>query len=745
MHRMKIGTYLIMLLAFIPRVGSSAIQTIEVPPFATTLENVSLAFAPSTFDAIAISGEPNGPIRMTVSHGTITMGAEDGIVFVEGDGIDDARCVFSGRIESVNNALSRLIFTPPPNYAGRATITIEADEQTAILQIAVNRPIDAETARDDILSNVQSIHGGGQPGFVVAYGRAAHDIAFYEGGAADGTAVVAAGWGAGRVIALPDHQALNMHNYGQESGQFYRNAITWLSRAGLDVRLVTLSAEVAAWLQSQGYQNVFVANNNGLADALSRADVFIPPWLGANVNQRVLDTVGQFVRSGGALLICDYGVGYDWWWRKPIHEAPGNILLREAGIGFVDGNRWEAGVVELMRADGSLNAAQLVQMLDDPNAFDAAEKERGGALLGKIYDALAPVDPLTQRLDAAFGDAVDSIRPTPAAPVTSAWEKALLTREIGLLRRRPANELSAHRSADAVFGRISEDAPRIRRVITIDPRYTRWHSTGLYGAPGELITATIPAEVQDAGIVLRFGGHTDNISVRDEWKRPPQVHWSWPLDSDEVVAASPFGGALYIDVGTENREQEPFDVVLEGAVAAPQFVLGETSDEDWNNGIRGAPAPFAEMISEHAIISLPSSLIRTLDNPTAVMTFWNDVVRLQDELGSHSTRRYMAERINIDVQVSYGYLHAGYPTQGPTVSAENLMNLDHLRATGSWGWFHELGHEAQRRPDKSWGGTTRIHSITLWKRRSIFLPSTPMISSVSENKAGGAGPEMPPP
>ena len=626
-------------------------QTIEVPPFATTLENVSLALSTATFDAVLINGEPDNPIRMTVSHGSITLGADNGLVFTEGDGIEDARCSFDGTNEAINSALSRLIYTPPPNYAGRATITIEADEQTAILQIAVNRPIDAETARDEILNNVRSIHGGGQPGFIVAYGRTAHDIAFYAGGPTDGTAVTAAGWGAGRVIALPDHQALNMHNYGQESGPFYRNAIGWLSRDGLDVQIVTLSADVAVWLQAQGYQNVVVANHDGLADALSQADIFVPPWLGANVNQRVLDTIGRFVRAGGGLLICDYGVGYDWWWRKPIHEAPGNILLREAGIGFVGGNRWEVGIVELMRAEGSLDAAQLIQMLDDPDAFNAAEKERGGALLGKLYDALSPGDPLTHRLDAAFGDAVDSIRPTPAAPVTSAWEKALLTREAGLLGNRPANELSAHRSAEAIFGHISDDAPRIRRVITIDPTQTRWHSTGLYGVPGELITATVPADVQDAGILLRFGGHTDNISVRDEWKRPPKVHWSWPLDSNEVLAASPYGGALYIDVGTENREREPFEVVLEGAVAAPQFVLGETSDEDWIDGIRDAPAPFAEMVSEHTIISC-RKFSAHIGQSHRRDDFWNDVVRLQDELGSHGTRRYMAERINIDVLVT---------------------------------------------------------------------------------------------
>ena len=102
-------------------------------------------------------------------------------------------------------------------------------------------------------------------------------------------------------------------------------------------------------------------------------------------------------------------------------------------------------------------------------------------------------------------------------------------------------------------------------------------------------------------------------------------------------------------------------------------------------------------------MSLPSNLIRRLANPTEVMTLWNDVVRLQDELGTHGARRHMAERINIDVQVSAGYLHAGYPTQGPVVAAPELVDTTHLQRTGSWGWFHELGHEAQRRPDKSWG------------------------------------------
>ena len=48
-----------------------------------------------------------------------------------------------------------------------------------------------------------------------------------------------------------------------------------------------------------------------------------------------------------------------------------------------------------------------------------------------------------------------------------------------------------------------------------------------------------------------------------------------------------------------------------------------------------------------------------------------------------------------------GLLHAGYPIQGPTWASEDLVDLAKLSRSGNWGYFHELGHEMQRRPDKA--------------------------------------------
>ena len=102
------------------------------------------------------------------------------------------------------------------------------------------------------------------------------------------------------------------------------------------------------------------------------------------------------------------------------------------------------------------------------------------------------------------------------------------------------------------------------------------------------------------------------------------------------------------------------------------------------------------------ILSIPSEWIRELDDPTALVAYWDHIVGLHDELGGLSRIRTCPERVNVDVQISAGLFHAGYPMQGPQQACRGVVDLTALREQGNWGWFHELGHEAQRRPDKAW-------------------------------------------
>ena len=91
-----------------------------------------------------------------------------------------------------------------------------------------------------------------------------------------------------------------------------------------------------------------------------------------------------------------------------------------------------------------------------------------------------------------------------------------------------------------------------------------------------------------------------------------------------------------------------------------------------------------------------------MDDPASLMDYWDGVVGLHDQLGGYDELRKMPERINVDCQISVGLFHAGYPTQGPQKQCRGVVDLPELTSKGNWGWFHELGHEAQRRPDKAW-------------------------------------------
>jgi hypothetical protein len=678
--------------------------TITAPPGASTRTNQALIHTSSHHLHPQLDGEADW-VTLQVNSGTLSLSSTEGLEWSDGDGSDDSTMTFKGSMDAMNAALDGLTFTPEPGFAGAATITLSAGEQSASWRVAVNMLLDANAAREQILAGVTQIHSGVQPGRMVAYGPEAYDVSWYVGDPKEGPMLAIASWGKGRVLAAPDHQILNMNTYGDDSGTFYKNGLAWAAGSeAMNINIVTRSGGVANWLKAQGYSNVTTTTDQTLINDLDGAAVYVPPWMGTEVAPELLDAIGNFVRGGGGLFIAEYGDGYNYWWGKPVFQAPGNLLLREAGIGFAAGIRWDDGLIDASgAANGQVNAENLLGYLLDPSDASEQELERAGALLSRIFDCLDPNDPLTKTLDSHFWALVKGITPTPDTPVTSLWEKSLLRRELTIINALPLAEVTKHRSADPVFGPIPDDAPRLMRAVSIDPDTTRWHSTGLYLAPGELVDVTVPAEALGNGYTLWVSGHRDNLDGKEKWLRMPKVIGEFPIDAESFSIATPFGGAIYIGTGKTPLNLPAFEIGFSGVVEAPYFVLNDTSNSDWVDGIRDLPAPYAELKSENIQISLPSKFIRTLGTPTEVMAFWNQVVALQDELGMHAHLRSNGERINIDVQIVAGYLHAGYPVQGPHVAAPEIVDINTLESSGSWGWFHEMGHESQRRADKSWG------------------------------------------
>ena len=193
----------------------------------------------------------------------------------------------------------------------------------------------------------------------------------------------------------------------------------------------------------------------------------------------------------------------------------------------------------------------------------------------------------------------------------------------------------------------------------------------------------------------------------------PEISRRYPIFEARTPVANAFGGLLYIEV-PPSVGLGRIVVKIEGAVAAPLFVLGRTDLEDWRNEIRHAPAPWAEIAGRNMIVTTDSRNVRALDDPAALAEAWDRALDLNAELaGWPSTARSSPERFVVDRQISVGYMHSGYPLMAQLdqrariVDAEHIRNCAYDQTQSNWGFFHEVGHNHQE-SDCTFGGTVEV-------------------------------------
>ncbi|EFC39610.1 predicted protein [Naegleria gruberi] len=125
------------------------------------------------------------------------------------------------------------------------------------------------------------------------------------------------------------------------------------------------------------------------------------------------------------------------------------------------------------------------------------------------------------------------------------------------------------------------------------------------------------------------------------------------------------------------------------------------ADSDWKNTIRNYPGPWVEVESDYFVFNVESSYARNLTELTSVTNYWKKVLELYYELSQRPIRDYK-ERMQIDIDISIGYMHSGYPIMAfqdqneGTIKAVNPANMALASKTpGRWGHYHELGHNFQ--------------------------------------------------
>jgi hypothetical protein len=94
-------------------------------------------------------------------------------------------------------------------------------------------------------------------------------------------------------------------------------------------------------------------------------------------------------------------------------------------------------------------------------------------------------------------------------------------------------------------------------------------------------------------------------------------------------------------------------------------------------------------------------------DPTKLMELWDRTLELYSDLDG-APNKPRPERIVPDREISAGYMHSGYPIMTwMDKSVPQSLNYDELVTTGTWGHWHELGHNRQK-PSWTFEGTGEV-------------------------------------
>jgi hypothetical protein len=558
-----------------------------------------------------------------------------------------------------------------------------------------------------LLDGVRQIAAPGVPGPFSIYGRRAFAVVVGRTGSERAPVVAAARLGKGHAFAFGhtgyfDKDGLNT----ADTGRLMLNALRWAAGKAEPRVGVRQSDGLLAWLQSQNVQAQPLTGN--WLEMLSAFDLLCLPQ--ANLSNREIESVIKFVQSGGGLVTS--GLGWGWSQLNPAKnlqtEHSANRILAHAGIVYADGTLdrtapqgFDATALpsEFCHAGRALRA--LVGHGKGTTKLDAKQISQVSSTLLVALRSVPPNDEtIRPRFRQLFEDATSRAIPTHDKPLTAQGhplDRLALTWHIESSAKQPPENVKALPSAAEFPGVVPPDAKTVTRDVEVDAATPDWHSTGLYAPAGKVVTVEVPPAAAKKGLRLRIGCHTDGLWGSDRWRRAPQISRSFPLDQSQVKTASAFGGLVYVEV-PRDANLGVMVLRIRGAVDAPFFALGKTDAQAWRSTIRHHPAPWAELATRKVVLSVPSRVVRSLDDPEDLMKFWDRAMDACAELAGRALHKDRPERYVCDEQISAGYMHSGYPIMMHLDVAETVVDQKRIMTNGHggvWGFFHEIGHNYQ--------------------------------------------------
>jgi len=604
----------------------------------------------------------------------------------------------------------------------------------AVVGTALSPVLGAEqTEKQDLaflLDGVNTISGPWWTGMLMVLGEQSFPLVCDSPDGPAEPVVAAARMGKGRAVAFADARYLGKAFLTTpEGGKLISNAVRWSAgekaeKSASPVRVGVLNQPgLLAYLQEHGFKAEALDAKAPLKNLKAfNVICFIP----SSFSKRDIKALAGYVRGGGGILAAEKLSNWLEENRgKNLTQYPGNLLLGEAGIFWGEGDRGgargaeclgNARNMELYRVDKAIEYLRAYTSLT-PKEDDSASVAQAVTTVARAIFTLPQDDKiiLPQVKSLLENQKVD-YADLSKHPITmkQPLQRLRATMDFVEIKRLPAKRVKAHPAATGFPGAIPDRAPRVTRIVQIDTARNAeaWCSTGLYAAPGEAIKVEAPAGVNGKCLSVRIGAHTDTL-WDDEWRRMPEITNSTPLVSPRTVAANAFGGPIYIEV-PEKCDLGVVSVTIHHAVEAPYYVRGRTDLTEWRDSIRNRPAPWAELEGDNIILTVPSTSVRKMDNPEEILKFWDGVLDEDADLAAIPRQRPYKERMLNDVQIGGGYMHSGYPIMTHLDVAEYVVDLPRLRKEGSWGHFHELGHNHQSLDwtfDATWEVTENLFTL----------------------------------
>ncbi|XP_063414932.1 TRPM8 channel-associated factor 3-like [Mytilus trossulus] len=435
----------------------------------------------------------------------------------------------------------------------------------------------------------------------------------------------------------------------------------------------------------------------------------------------------DWVERGGGLIcgVCPWGFAEVY--KIDVESIPLNIIFRAIGIAYAGKLMYknDSDLAELLVKDNMADYAKPSDLVSAINKHPEKINRLGGLIHNVVHlpeELYIKHKPHVVEMIQKLSPDNDHI-PTRSKPVEShgAKKAAMLTCDIMIRDGLEGNVVLAEGIHE--FPGTFVNTPEVQSIeLEFSSQTHKFHSTGCYLPAGTIMELSWSKTKKPWNIII--GLHGDELYNTDSrLRRWPKIRIKKELKTKELGnfsstllnICSPFGGLIYLQSPKSTKDK--LQLKLHNVVPAPIFTY-KTADT-WETVERYKPGLWCDIIGDKIALTLPSASVRQLSDPTMTMKVWDSVVSAHIDLLGKDPSNGRGQWVVTDEQPSIGYMHSGYPIvthldmADPNKIYEDcfLLSRDHIlnvnNRKGSWGMFHELGHNFQ---DSmwTWAGTKEV-------------------------------------